>query len=267
MNRMVNRDAQPAPAAADHPRRAGMTLLEVILAITALAAISTLVTALWALTNDWTNENAAHHKALRLEQTLELLSEQWESRILTLSLSEKREEAVLLDDASLVFVTSAPILHHDWPLVRVTYTIVRTGGAAVGEEPTFQLHYIEEVVKNPATATADPGAYESFTRRELSLLDGFSELRWEQYVDESGAASKSTARGSAKQPVGWAQVDQTARVASIVDKKKQKSQDNPSPQPATSAAADSAGSLRAGRLVGVHQGEPFAWQFIAEHSR
>jgi type II secretory pathway pseudopilin PulG len=252
------------------PRRAGMTLLEVILAITALAAISTLVTALWAQTSEWTSENAAHHQALRLEQTIALLNEQWEARVLTLSLSAEQEEAVRLNDASLLFVTSAPILHRDWPLVRVTYSIVKEGGAAVGDEPVFQLLYREEMIMNPASAAVDPGASTSATRLEIPLLEGLSELRWEQYVDESDTAKP----GSRAQPPSWESIEQDTTVASIVDKDKQDKNKQPpqdpsstNTKPAQSKASDSGGPLRAGRLVGVHQGEPFSWQFIAVHLR
>lgn len=272
MNRMAHHDTQSVQSPISPPRRAGMTLLEVILAITALAAISTLVTALWAQTSDWTSENAAHHQALRLEQTIALLNEQWEARVLTLSLSEKQEEAVRLNDTSLMFVTSAPILYRDWPLVRVTYTIVQEGGAAVGDEPVFQLLYREEMIMNPASAAVDPGASTSLTRREIPLLNGLSELRWEQYVDESDTAKP----GSRAQPPSWESIEQNTSVASIVDKNKQDenkqppqdpSSTNTKPDQSKATDSDSGGSLRAGRLVGVHQGEPFAWQFIAAHLR
>lgn len=260
--------------------RSGMTLLEVVLAITALASISTLVAALWAQTNDWTNENAAHQTALKLEQTLSLLDEQWDARVLTLSLAGVKKDAIRLDDAKLTFITSAPILFRDWPLVRVSYAIERVGGLAVGDVATYRLRYEETRIRNPASATEDASKASQADTRALTLLDRLPELRWERYVDESDSAGAD----AEAPPPGWAAIGGAVTVA--VAKRAGKGDQNQSAgadqtPPSGSVEATPSGSvektpsgsqdgastpLRAGRLVGVHRGERFAWQFLADPS-
>lgn len=260
------------PNAIPRARRRGFTLLEVILATTALASITTLVAALWVQTRDWTLENASHHATLRLQRALNLLTEQWETRVLTVSLGKPGAPAVSLRSAEFAFVTTTPILSKEWPMARVALSIERTGAEVVGQRTTSRLVYTESPVTNPGAVTGRP-ASSAREHKQIVLLDGATDLRFEEWFDESSDPGASPRRAR----VGWFAVDHAATIAARSDKSGDKPGGKPAPSaPGAPPAPESKPSstthpphdtLAAGRIVGVLKGETFAWQFLAEPSR
>lgn len=239
-----------------------MTLLEVVIAMAALASLSTLVAALWSQTRDWTAENASHHRLLSSERALSLLSEQWETRVVTLSQGPDERPAVRLDGNELQFVTMTPILNRDIPMALVKYRIERTGGAVVGERAHWRLDYFESPVINPASALSGASGSRLHTERRLTLIDNADGMRWVSWIDERGeeAVAPTAARH------GWYGIREPLEVAAA---RPASANEDMTLDEAAKRAAKQAEKpqLRAGRLVGVLNGEEFAWQFIAAPSR
>lgn len=249
---------------------AGMTLLEVVLAVTTLAAMSTLIAGLWSQTRDWTLENASHQTALRRERALNMMREQWESRVLAVTLGGRGAPAVALTERELAFTTLTPILFREHPMARVVYRLIEENAAVVGAHAVWKLEYEESPVRNPASAISSAaGGDES---RTIILLEGLDELRFERWLDESDAPRS----GIAPPRAGWYRVDEAVGVPARA------TQDTGSAASSSSSASSSAAppssstevdtedelpALRAGRLVGIIKGEPFAWQFLAAPSR
>lgn len=251
-------------------QRAGMTLLEVILAITALASITTLVAALWAQMRDWTAENASHHVALARERALSLFSEQWDSRVLTVSLGDTGAPAVTLDPHTLTFITTTPLFFRQAPMARVVYHVVKKGGMVVGQSAVYHLMYKESPVWSPVSAAQSPRALANAQTRTLTLFDHADDLRFERWFDESDTSNAD--RSSIA--VGWRVVEDELDIQSQEPPKTDAksagaavdSNPNQPNQPAVSSQNIHT-PWRAGRLVGVIQGDSFAWQFLAGRSR
>ena len=239
--------------------RVAMTLLEVILAMTVLASISTLVAALWSQVHDWTVENASHHRALEVERAVTLLDQQWRARTTSVSLGESGAPAVTLQPDALMFVTTAPVFFHESPMVRVVYRIERTGGYVAGEQPVWTLHYEESPVNDPSTAIGNNGAAGSDRSRRLVMIESAESLQWERWFDPP-----LERRG--REQAGWTPVDDMLGVSAATPV--QTENDVPEALPVEDAPEDDEiETLRAGRLVGVVQGDPLLWLFIGEPSR
>lgn len=248
------------------PRPTGMTLLEVILAITALASITTLVASLWGQMRDWTSENASHHVALQRERTLALFNEQWDTRVLTVSLGDLGAPAVTFDPKTLTFITTTPIFFHQAPMARVVYHVVKEGGALLGQSAAYHLEYEESPVWSPISAARSPAARTSQPTRRLTLFDQADELRFERWLDEADEPRPD--RPSLR--VGWFVLQDELEIQSqqANNNEGQTTPDSAqAQQPTQIADQDSSIPWRAGRLVGAINGDPFAWQFLAGPSR
>lgn len=244
------------------PARRAMTLLEVVLAMTVLASISTLVAALWAQTRDWTIENASHQKALRVERAVALLDQQWRSRVLTVALGDAEAPAIALTHETLTFITSTPIFFHDAPMVRVVYRIAREGGYLVGESAVWSLEYEESPVNDPRVAVDTGGVGGAAQSRSLTLLDDAGALRWERWHDPPVESRRA-------EPARWIAVgeqdDLVVGVASsTID---QGLNDLAAAAEAARQREEIENPLRAGRLTGTIKGASFAWLFVAAPSR
>lgn len=243
-------------------RRCAMTLLEVILAMTVLASISTLVAALWAQTRDWTLENASHQQALHVERAIALLDQQWRTRVLSVSLGDEDAPAVSLTQDTMSFVTTTPIAFHDAPMVRVAYRLERTGGYLVGETAVWSLQYAESPVTNPRIAVATAGATGGGATHSLTLLEDASSLQWERWYDPP---LEQRAREEPRW-IALAAGDELA-VAAAVSTSNAGVNDLNAAAEASRAREELENPLRAGRLTGTVKGEPITWLFVAAPSR
>lgn len=233
-----------------------MTLLELLLATTILAAITAMVSALWAQTRDWSQENARPEQALRLPRVLQLFEDQWSRRRAVADDGEEgadAESALLLNKDRLEFITAEPILFPDWPLVRASYIAQRDERLTVGAESTVTLVYEETRVTNPnAPAASSEGADGAKTRKRAVLLEDCGEVRFERYATtEADGVNHPSAPAS--QPLArlWDE-PAPANVGENAD--------------GTDQNGSSGDDLRAGRIAGEYRGESFSWVFIVEGS-
>ncbi len=241
------------------PRARGMTLLEVVIATSAMLSITVLVAALWAQTRGWSRENAAHHAALRLDRTLNLLDEQWANRVLGVSLdSAENAAAVTLTDHKLIFITTTPILHRDAPFVRVTLSTDKPAAMVVGQRSVASLVYSEARVVNPAAGADDSAVRDE---RSIVLIEDIEDIRFERWVDESLGVAATRESGGAR----WQAVTSAVSIAAAERSDTAERADAPpSDAPPARRRSD---RLLAGRLIGIIEGKEVAWQFLAGPSR
>lgn len=241
------------------PPARGMTLLEVVIATSAMLSITVLVAALWAQTRGWSRENAAHHAALRLDRTLNLLDEQWATRVLGVALgSADAAAAVTLTDRELTFVTTTPILHRGAPFVRVRLRIDKPAAMVVGQRALASLEYSEARVVNPAAGADDSAVRDE---RSIVLIEDVEDIRFERWVDESLGADATREAAGAR----WRGV--TSAVSIAAADRSETAERADAPPPDAPPARRETDRLLAGRLIGVIEGKEVAWQFLAGPSR
>ncbi len=242
--------------------RRAMTLLEVILAMTVMASISTLVAALWSQTRSWAIENASHQSGLRVERAVGLIDQQWKSRVLSIALGEDDAPAIALTDERLSFITTTPIFFHEAPMVRVVYRIERRGGYLAGEDATFSLEYEESPVTDPRVAVSTSGASGGGQSKSLTLLKDASALRWERWDDPSATSSSD-------EPARWVPLErgEEVGVGAAVTVSSQGLDDLNAAAERARAQDENENPLRAGRLTGTIEGDEIAWLFVAAPSR
>lgn len=173
-------------------RQRGFTLLEVILAMGVLACIALMVAILWSTLVRWQGDAADQQERMRLQRVTDLLREQWADRRMTRSMMAGGRE-YQIDDRTVSFVTTIPILFPDWPLVAVSYTIERS--QAAGSSTRHALVYQERRITD-VTAPPPPDDRDEQGRlliRRMVLIDGASELAWQRFGrgDKADAAQTS----------------------------------------------------------------------------
>jgi len=166
-----------------HGRRAGFTLLEVVLALSIMATITTLVAALWAQARSWGDQNASHLRALNTARVIETAQRQWTDRRQAVDLGVNGVKVTARPER-IEFVTATPILRPDWPIVQAGYVIEPD---AAGPGDTCSLWYEEarvwrfgettqfdrQQITNPATGDEQP--------LRLRVLSGVRGLRFERF--------------------------------------------------------------------------------------
>lgn len=181
----------------------GLTLLELLLALTLLAAMMVLIAALWRQAESWTGDSASHQRVLRLPRVLELMRAQWAERRTSVPLRPPAQ-SVVIDAGGVRFVTTVPILHDDAPLVIASYRVDLDIDAGFKREPTQRLVYTETPIVNvgsPQEAGRDgraaPRAFESSDPvvpkpegKSLVLLGACSRLAWEWWGDDPEAVRR-----------------------------------------------------------------------------
>lgn len=170
------------------PSRRGMTLLEVVLAVTILAALSGLVATMWRQSERMSREALGGRRELRLARVVEMLRSQWADRRTSVRLG-REGGSVLIEREALTFISATSILEPDWPLVRARF-IVERDDRSPGPLEAWRLVYEELPIANvdsvqaPAdeeTLASSRPALGAPPMRRLTLLAACPELRWERF--------------------------------------------------------------------------------------
>jgi len=151
------------------PARA-FTLLEVVVALTIMATVFGLLSALWYQAADWNTERLAVERAVRVDRFERILQRQWAAR-LDIPATETRGSipVAAIKPGALVFATDAPLLLHDAAFVVATLSIEPPPGEVVFPERTPQtLVYREHEVLRPAELWLD------IDRVRTALRDGLA---------------------------------------------------------------------------------------------
>lgn len=132
--------------------RRGMTLIELLIALTLLAMMSLLAAVMWTQLRDWNTDAVAAESALRPQRVHMMLRRQWEHR--AAAHAEGSIGSVETTWRSLRFLTHAPVLHPAWPLVRAEYTIAPVDLA--DPEGPLELLYTETRLGPDSVAISEP---------------------------------------------------------------------------------------------------------------
>ncbi|MBL0928216.1 MAG: type II secretion system protein [Phycisphaerales bacterium] len=234
------------------------TLLELLLAVTILAAITAFVAGLWASARDWTSDNASHHRALRLSQVLEIARAQWGDRRTSIQVDTQGSRAIARPDA-LIFVTATPILFPEAPLVQAMYAIEPSGAlpgagrANLVYQETRILRFDQPPPDAQMPVPTDLSVPSDRVRRRSVLLESVEGLRFERFGMPDVSAAAGPPPPADSRPTGGARSPQRRDWFPFT-----------SPAPASSTGA---APVPAVRLVGRFQNQEFACVFVIEASR
>lgn len=165
-----------------------MTLLEVVLAVTLLAAMSGLIATLWTQATRMSDDGNGQHRAMRLARVHEMLRSQWADRRTSIKLSKGGSSVEIVPDA-LTFVTATSILEPGWPIVRARYLIERDDQTGVGVQSAWRLAYEElPIVDLDAPQGLPESSVDSVARpihapreKRVVLLNGCQRLDWQRF--------------------------------------------------------------------------------------
>jgi len=101
-------------------RDRGMTLLELLVAMTLVGMMAVVASALWGQLRSWGEEAARAEAALRPHRAAMMLREQWGGRH---SIDDEDETVgrVQAGPGGVSFLTTRPVLHPGWPVVEASY--------------------------------------------------------------------------------------------------------------------------------------------------
>ena len=150
----------------------------------------------------WTHDIRITGGGSRLQRVLEMIRHQWGDRRTGVPVNTKGDSVRPATDR-LEFITASGVIYPEWPLVRASYAIEpdRSKGPA---HTLWKLVYEESRVTDPgAPPKPVDGARERETEpneapREMELLAGATELRWERY--STGHDGEPSLGGSGEQP-------------------------------------------------------------------
>lgn len=164
----------------------GLTLLELLIAMTILASITGGIGLFWSQARAWEEDNRAHRDVLRVERVLSLLREQWGAKraLVTEGAGDAGGSGVSFGAEGVTFVTARPVLFPGWGLVNVRYAVERA------IDGTYTLVYEESRVLDP-TELPEAGAYGVDPRGRpigdrVVLLEGLDALRVERWGTTDG---------------------------------------------------------------------------------
>lgn len=256
--------------------RRGMTLLEVVLAVTILAAMSGLIAAMWTQATRMADDGGGQHRAMRLARVLEMMRSQWADRRTSVKLG-RGGSSVTVERAALSFITATAILEPGWPIVRARYVVERDYETGVGALAAWRLVYEELPVvdlESPVEQAGDSGRplasgerraerpVESPKEKRLILLAGCAELEWERF-GKSDRAEEAEAERAAENAVSESGRPTTTtapkRIAAPTAEER-----TPEWRP---LVGEFRGKTPAVRLVGEFGGKEFACVFVIEDSR
>lgn len=269
----------------------GFTLLEMVLALTIIAALFGLLTAVWRQAGDWSGDAAAHQRALRLPRVLELIRTQWSERRVTIGL-ERPDQTVVVTPSRIEFVTAVPVLGRA-PIVTAMY-VIEPDPDARASEPRWRLVYEERGVTDvtvpqrsaaadaqrigaraPDTSSRVPGVREEAPSRTV-LLAGCRELRWEWYDDGTSTGKEEARLRREAEALAEQEAAEKGEGASAASNE---ADDSLSPSRARSRRAeddavrwrplieDLSSTPGALRLVGEFEGDPFTCLLVVAVSR
>ena len=262
-----------------HMRR-GLTLLELLVAVTLLASLLSLVAALWAQVDGWAVASGRVEDRLRLAHFERLAQTQWNAR-----LSQKIGEAprVVLTPGSLSFITSEPILEPASPVVLARYAIEPAPGTDA-PEASRSLIYEETPVqllapgsREESTDVSDEDGERSQGQREeeaedrdvvrkaggrasTTVIAGAQVMQWQRWFDAFDRADARRGWG-APVPEPGEQEDDGSPLAGF-----NAETDDEAGEGGSSESGDPTGSPRAVRMIARVNGREVAWLFSGEAS-
>ncbi|TVQ31708.1 MAG: type II secretion system protein [Phycisphaeraceae bacterium] len=252
-------------------RRAGMTLLELIIALTLFAFIGSMAATLWSQARSWTDENAAAERSVRTHRVADFMQRQWADRRSDIAGFSAESDAVLVTANRIEFITASPALFPEWPLVRAAYMIERDE-LYTGPPEQAPCRLVYEETRVTRLDTFEDTAYDRRGERKkevITLLDDCRNLRWERFSIEEIVGDLESVFGI---PEG---VDPWLTPENGVAAERRPGEDG-EPAPRTSRAAREAAEeserrerppLRGVRLKGVHKDREFTWVLVGAGSR
>lgn len=101
--------------------RRAMTLIELLVSLALLGMLASLASLMWTQLRGWSDDTTLAQTALRPHRVHQALDEQWNRR--AHAGEEQTFGRVHGDQATLAFITHAPILHRDWAMVEAVYRV------------------------------------------------------------------------------------------------------------------------------------------------
>lgn len=258
------------------PRSRGMTLLEVLLAVTIMASLMGLVASMIGQAREWTEVSEVDRVLMRVQRVGEAMRSQWTDRRSSMALDE-RGRRVITTPTELRYLTATPLLFPEWPLVAATYRIEPESTRGTMRGLTWRLVY-EEVRVSGMDELPDQYALDitgQALRDSTVLLAGCTELRWERFgrgerVDESGSVPEeeeeddkgASPDGSAAS--GGQASERGARRDRLEDPDELEEEQRYLWREFTDGYE---GFVPAVRLVGDYEGERFGWVFVIKALR
>lgn len=252
----------------------GMTLLELLLAVTLLAAVFALAAGLWSQASSWGADAGRSSRALRLARVLELMRAQWAERRTSVRLGGAGQ-TLLVDSERLEFVSGVSVLEAGWPLSIVELRIERDyEGASDGvlrsrlvlrETPIVDVGDGSSLKEEAGGGSVRRGAAdgrpaEAPPIREIVLLKGCLGLAFERYGRSDASLRAERVRRARAESEADSQNEEVvaaseprAELQEGEDWHALKGYEGPVP--------------RAVRLVGEFEGEHFACVFMIGDSR
>jgi len=261
-----------------------MTLLEMLVAVTLLGALTTLTATMWSQVARWSEENHELDAPLRVRRALETLDRQWRSRVETAPVDERDPWGMWIDGRVLEFITEEPLLEPEWPLVRARWSIEGERSANVAERDRLRLVYEERRLPGPGGIDGNepvrPGDV-----REMVVMEECAALAWQAPGGWAratpGVVDVGLWRTIEPPPAGlsrdavrrlWglqiAERDEAPQgLANIETAGDQAGGDAPEREGDAGGGPSAQGPPRAVRLTGTIRGEEFAWALIVQPSR
>lgn len=244
-------------------------MLEVVLAVTILAAMSGLIATLWGQASRMAGDGGSQQRAMRLARVVEMMRSQWADRRTSVSL-DRSGASVAIEPEGVSFITATAVLEPGWPIVRARYLVERDYETGIGREAGWRLVYEELPVVAVAEEQGVPGLKgeeirdvperrpESPREKRMVLLNGCAELRWERFgraarveaaeADRLKSGDEGTnGTDSSKEPAARSEAERTEMWREFEEEWRGKS-------PAV-------------RLAGQFEGKEFACVFVIGDSR
>lgn len=213
-------------------RPRGFTLLELLLATSVLASMSVLMGTMLVQARNWREDGLRLHDSVALPRVTELLQRQWSQRRV-LSDSGEGFDA---EHGQLQFISSAPLLDPQWPLVRVMYKIELSTNQSLSGDAQWNLVYEEHPITDVVSGISGVGFAiargAALHGNRMVLLESCAALRlewFEKRVEDDGESFTQ-----------WVSIEGDDHA------------------PASTAAL---------RLIGSIQGEPFSCVLATQASR
>ena len=250
---------------------AGMTLLELLLALTVMASVMGLLGTLMGQARSWTQRGATDQVLMRLQRVGEAMRAQWADRRTAVDLDEEGRK-VAATASSLRFLTATGMLFPEWPLVVAEYRIEADTQHFSSGGVLWRLVYEETRLSGMEEI---PGAYAVDVRgrpmREaMVLLEACPELWWERFgrgTDADGirgAGRRGTEGGGRAVDGGGSDAPEDARGAESGARGAGEEERAYRWRPLEEGFE---GFVPAVRLVGAHEGERFGWVFVVKALR
>lgn len=271
-----------------------MTLVELMVALSLLVAMTTLVGMLWSQMRRWTDETGGLESAMRPDRTYAFLRSQWERRQAIVPVARNSRDCASLGPLRFEFVTTESALFPGWPLVRAAYVIESeiSSQTPLPGDPVRLVYEETRVVRLDNFGEAAGGVDtngDAISRRRPVLKDcrGLQWHVWTAFPPGETAEPGGVARvehaawawrpldGRAiaigEMPAGVANAEEskpefgaTVEASDAREALEKATAEKKEEQERTSRAAARPKALR---LTGSKDGREFAWSLIVEGSR